>query len=377
MLKLNIRPLSLSLIIPLIFNCITSYGDWPSHENDLLSVGMTASSEGKGNNEIYQPVNAILVLPKNPVPGEPFRILITGGENIRKVQISVSGMSGNLKSLRTKSGVELPYWRIDDFAGSDAGKYRVSLIIDKKVVSNLDFAISPRNVTSSTAIKWKGLRGWDSNYEAIYSAWINALFSGCDERSSWPALNEVTQNQNQNFLYNYLSLGEDDPAGKNRLIMQPDCADNPFYLRAYFSWKLDLPFGYHLCDRGSLVHNPKTGQWITNESYRSKNQPTLAFNAYLRGVMNGVHSGTARTALDDENSDYYPVSLEREALRPGIVFADPYGHTLILISWMPQSNGRPGLLLAVDAQPDGTVAVKRFWKGNFLFNTSGVVGVLF
>jgi len=156
--------------------------------------------------------------------------------------------------------------------------------------------------------------------------------------------------------------------------MQPDCADNPFYLRAYFAWKLGLPFGYHLCDRGSLVHNPKTGQWITNEAYSSKIQPALAFNAFLRGVMNGVHSGTARTALDDENSDYYPVSLDRDALRPGVVFADPYGHTLTLISWIPQTNSRPGLLLAVDAQPDGTVAVKRFWKGNFLFNTTGVVG---
>jgi hypothetical protein len=31
-------------------------------------------------------------------------------------------------------------------------------------------------------------------------------------------------------------------------------------------------------------------------------------------------------------------------------------------------------LLSVDAQPDGTVGIKRFWKGNFLFNTSDVVG---
>jgi hypothetical protein len=28
----------------------------------------------------------------------------------------------------------------------------------------------------------------------------------------------------------------------------------------------------------------------------------------------------------------------------------------------------------VDAQPDGTVGIKRFWKGNFLFNTSEVIG---
>jgi hypothetical protein len=91
-------------------------------------------------------------------------------------------------------------------------------------------------------------------------------------------------------------------------------------------------------------------------------------------MMNGVHSGSARTALNDANSDYYPVPLEREALRPGIVFADPYGHTFILVSWVAQTKDRPGLLLAVDAQPDNTIAIKRFWKGNFLFNTVEVVG---
>jgi hypothetical protein len=210
--------------------------------------------------------------------------------------------------------------------------------------------------------------------EAVYSAWINALFTGCNEQASWSALHEVTQNQNQNFLYNYLSLDEDDPKGKIRVIMKPDCADNPFFLRAYFAWKLGLPFGFHLCDRGSLVRNPKTGQWITNETSGSKANPVLAFNSFLRRVADGVHSGTARTALDNDNSDYYPVSLEPGALPPGTVYADPYGHTLILIGRVPQTPGSPGLLLAVDAQPDGTVGIKRFWKGNFLFNTKGVIG---
>jgi hypothetical protein len=100
----------------------------------------------------------------------------------------------------------------------------------------------------------------------------------------------------------------------------------------------------------------------------------MAFNTFLRKVMDGVHSGTARTALDNENSDYYPVPLEQGALRPGVVFADPYGHTLIIVDQVQQTNNHPGLLLTVDAQPDGTIGIKRFWKGNFLFNTSGVIG---
>ena len=370
----NIRWLILSLTIPLIFNFIISCDNSSSPKRGLVTSEMSDSTKDNGTIDEYQPVNTLLVLPKNPGPGEVFRILATGGENIRKAQIIVSGSSGRLESLKSKMGEGFPYWRIDDFTGSSAGKYKVTLIADKKPVSNLEFTISPREVTHPTDEVWKTLGGWDGGKEAIYSAWINALFQDCDENASWSALNEVTQNQNQNFLYNYFSLGEDEPNGKNKVIMQPDCADNPFCLRAYFAWKLGLPFGYHECDRGSLVHNPKAGRWITNETSGSKTNPVLAFDAFLRRVMNGVHSGTARTAFDDENSDYYPIPLERQTLIPGTVYADPYGHTLILTGWVPQSKAHPGLLLAVDAQPDGTVGIKRFWKGNFLFNTSGVIG---
>jgi len=371
---INFRSFIFGITITLIFNCTACKGDRPATGKGLASTSVPDSTIENVNTYENPSETTILVLPKDPRPGKPFRILTAGGEKIRKVKIIVNGPQGVLKSLKNKTGEEYPYWRIDDFSGSPAGKYKVTLLEHNKVLSNLEFKISYREAAPLTGEVWKTIRGWDSSMEDLYSAWINALFFGCDEQASWSALHEVTQNKNQNFFYNYLSLGEDDPDGKNRLIMQPDCADNPFYLRAYFAWKLGLPFGYHLCDRGSLTKNPKTGQWITNETHGSKSNPVLSFNSFLRKIMDGVHSGTARTALDDENSDYYPVPLEEEALRPGIVFADPYGHTLTLTGRIPQTSDHPGLLLAVDAQPDGTVGIKRFWKGNFLFNTSGVIG---
>jgi hypothetical protein len=49
----------------------------------------------------------------------------------------------------------------------------------------------------------------------------------------------------------------------------------------------------------------------------------------IRRIMDRVTSGAGRTALRDAAPDYYPVPLERSALWPGTVFADPYGHTLI------------------------------------------------
>jgi hypothetical protein len=377
--KLTIPSIKISSLISglsmlLIFNCIGCHGNRNDRQRDKDHSGIPDSITINGSPEEYQSVNTVLVLPKNPEPGKPFRILATGGKNISKAKIVVSGPAGSLESLKFNTSEELPYWRVDNFAGCSAGKYNVTVTTGNTNVSSVEFSITTGEVASPTSVVWKTLRGWDSSAEELFSVWINALFQGCDERSSWASLHEVTRNQNQNFLYNYLSLGEDDPDSKNSLVMQPDCADNPFFLRAYFAWKLGLPFGFHVCDRGSLGSDPKPGQWITNEITSSKTNAVQAFNNFLRLVMNGVQSATARTALDDENSDYYPVSLQRAALRPGTVFADPYGHTLIIVGWLLQTSDHPGLILAVDAQPDGTVGIKRFWKGNFLFKTSEVVG---
>src|SRR5262249_37960668 len=99
------------------------------------------------------------------------------------------------------------------------------------------------------------------------------------------------------------------------------------------------------------------------------------FGKYVGGaVADGVHSGSARTALNDENTDYYPVPLSADTLRPGTVYADPYGHVLMIVRRLPQTADAAGLIVAVDGQPDGTVAEKRFWRGNFLFATNPALG---
>src|SRR5581483_11258087 len=60
--------------------------------------------------------------------------------------------------------------------------------------------------------------------------------------------------------------------------------------------------------------------------------------------------------------------------RPGTVYADPYGHTLLVAKRIPQDADHGGVLFAVDGQPDGTVARKRFWRGNFLYATDKALG---
>src|ERR1019366_1543532 len=66
-------------------------------------------------------------------------------------------------------------------------------------------------------------------------------------------------------------------------------------------------------------------------------------------------------------TDFYTVPLTQETLRPGSIYADPYGHVLMLVRRVPQADGAAGVFLAVDAEPDGAGTRKRFWGGNFLF----------
>ena len=369
------RLILIRTLTAILFLGIISCGDRsaPKKQGNVAEVGKELSNEITETDELAI-VPALLVSPQNPMPGETFRVMAVGNQDIRKSQILVTSSSGALEPKKSRNGDGLPYWKIEEFQAGAEGNYQVVLKIEGKVVVNQDFSILTKTPETQSAGVWKTTRGWDGETEELYSAWINALFYDADERASWGALHEVTQNPERNFLFNHFSLGEDDPNNKNRVLMEPDCADNPYYLRAYFSWKLGLPFGYHVCDRGTLGRAPQAGQWVTNETPIQRSTPTQKVNTFLRMVMNGVHSGSARTALDNENADYYPVPLTQEGLRPGVVFADPYGHTLILVKKIAQTGDKPGVLLSVDAQPDGTVGIKRFWKGNFLFTTSDVIG---
>ena len=75
----------------------------------------------------------------------------------------------------------------------------------------------------------------------MYSAWIEKLFDApLDAAPSWKALHEVLRDRSRNLLFNHLGLREDEVA----MVLRPDCADFVYFLRAYFAFKMGLPFGY-------------------------------------------------------------------------------------------------------------------------------------
>jgi hypothetical protein len=285
----------------------------------------------------------------------------------------------------------------------------------------------PRPRTTAGSL-WPLRNTWNRGTESLYSAWIEKLFDApLEAEPSWKALHEVLRDRSRNMLFNHLGLREDELG----LIIRPDCADLPYFLRAYFAFKMGLPFGYSVCTRGTGGDPPTCVAWwnIQNlqpevraqdsraqdlrgvpaqgkpeppvslfDMFRGPSAPppppppargtakppapaakplglAASFGQYVRStVADAVHSGSGRTTLADNNTDYYPVPLNADALRPGTVYADPYGHMLVLVARVPQSDGQAGVLLAVDAQPDGTVARKRFWRGNFLFAQDPALG---
>ena len=145
---------------------------------------------------------------------------------------------------------------------------------------------------------------------------------------SWRALDEVTRQGERNFLHEHLGLGED---GEYGLRLAPDCADLPYFLRAYFAWKLGLPFGWSECSRGEGGHPPRCTRWHSNlEAVDGGDTVARMERFFSRELAWGVQSGAGRVPAEDDHTDFYPTRLSADTLRPGTVYADPYGHTLVL-----------------------------------------------
>ena len=331
---------------------------------------------------------AVLPSPVVPWKGAPLRVIVAA-ENPLDGELSLIAPDGSVAAKSRARHGGPPYFWFTEVATPAAGTWRATLTrsrapaecstITREIAVRGD---EPPRPSATAGDAWPLRNTWNRATENLYSAWIEKLFDApLDAAPSWPALHEVLRDRSRNFLFNHLGLGEDQMG----LVIRPDCADLPYFLRAYFSFKMGLPFGYSKCSRGGGGQPPKCYQWFSiqhleaarssaSEQKTAANGPAAkrtglaaSFGQYLLTTADAVHSGTGRTLANDNNTDYYPVPLTQETLRPGTVYADPFGHILVLARRVPQSEGAAGVFLAVDAQPDGTVARKRFWRGNFLF----------
>lgn len=301
---------------------------------------------------------AIWTSPLQPAPGQPLKIMAVLTDGPAET-LAAFGPEGEELPVDTIPRGGPPWSLAADLDPPRSGLYRIEVRRGGEPVACRTVAVG-RGIADSGE---PSVNDWNTAAEAFYSAWIEQLFDApVEENLSFPSLEPVLRDPSRNFLHNRLGLNEDA-----RLPATPDCADLPYFLRAYFAWKVGLPLSFRACDRGSAGRAPHCGGPTVDSRFSRGPQPAGAFNGLMRQIADAVHSGSARTALRAEAADFYPVPLERDYLWPGTVYADPYGHILMIAKWVPQTSGQSGLLLAMDAQPDNSVARKRFWEGNFLF----------
>ncbi len=360
---------------------------------------------------------SMLPAPFAPWTGTPLRVMIVTEKPLQGV-ISLVAPDGSIAARSSDRHGGAPYSWFAEVARPAAGMWHATLTLDHPTAGcntiTRDIAVNARKPSPlpiPSGAFWQVRNSWDHATESLFSAWIEKLFDAPpDQDLSWKAWHEVLHDRSRNFLFNSLGRGEDD----KRTGLRPDCADFVYFLRAYFAYKMGLPFGYSNCSRGTRGKAPKCYQWFdmehpeltrpqpppeqkiasaTTTSATSPGHPPAilqpfvpqqpagtpvappkarpkrptTFSEYLRDVGDVVHTGAVRVTASDENTDFYTVSLTQEALRPGTVYADPYGHVLMLVHRVPEMNGKPGVFLAVDAEPDGSITRKRFWRGNFLF----------
>ena len=389
----------------------------------LCSAVNARAEESVGNCDDTLEI-AILPSPIAPWTGAPLRVLVAAEKPLGG-EVALMAPDGTVAAKSRQRHAGPPYFWFVEVTSPVAGTWHAALVREHGLpdcrAMTRDIVVSPHKPAGPHKPEgsvWPMSQAWNRATENLYSAWIAKLFDApLDAEQSWKGWHEVLRDRSRNFLFNYLGLGEDNVV----LSLRPDCADFVYFLRAYFAFKIGLPFGYSNCSRGGGGAPPKCYQWfdiehpeITRpasplEQNVASAAPTPApthtllqqmfgqpatpvptppapppapkrlglvasFGEYLRAVGDVVHTGAVRASAGEDNTDFYTVPLTQEALRPGTVYADPYGHVLMLVQRVPQSGGEAGVFLAVDAEPDGTVTRKRFWRGNFLFAHDPAVG---
>ena len=361
-------------------------------EAGLLDAAGTSATAELGRRCEATPGVFVFVSPVQPAAGVPMRILAVSDRPL-DAELSVSPAGGTEADRKHAAHSSLrrggpPFFWTAEVTPARAGTWTASLgqsaCAGGEGRTSLEIAVTAHGRSAPAPPKkgvWPTRTAWNRDWENVYSAWIEALFDAPDtEQPSWPALHHVLRDPKRNLLFDYLGARED--SSREAPFIRPDCADLPYFLRAYFAWKVRLPFGLAECSRGGGGAPPYCRpEWITNEDLDERAEAkkekggVAAFGAFIRGkIADTAHSGSARTPFTDETSDYYPVALTWDALRPGTVYADPYGHVLVVAKRVAQTAERGGVLYAVDGQPDGTVARKRFWRGNFLYANAPELG---
>ncbi len=133
-----------------------------------------------------------------------------------------------------------------------------------------------------------------------------------------------------------------------------DCADLPFYLRAYFAWHNGLPFSFSTAvslHPGTAVRANEPPSFQISGRYHivpPGPDPRLAMQEVARvSTAHFRHPANYRGRM---LPDHYPVAITRDSIKAGTVIFDPLGH--IAVVYKVDEHGRVHF---IDAHPDNSL----------------------
>lgn len=189
---------------------------------------------------------------------------------------------------------------------------------------------------------WKIERQWDRQAELEFSAWVKAI-GEAREKKSFRLINGL-KDPTVNPLFT------ESDKDLNVLL---DCANLPYAMRAYFTYKTGRPMSF-VANKG---HRYKAG----NRPREFKDFSQFKdFPTFLDGLLSAVSSSAYRMDASLEGTDTYPIDVTIDSLVPGTVYYDPNGHVLIVYK-VDNINGDIYLL---DGHPDGTFT-RKVWNPSY------------
>lgn len=181
---------------------------------------------------------AVLTSPIAPWKGAPLRVVFTSEQPLEG-ELSLVAPDGSVAAKTRERRGGPPYFYFAEVAEPAVGKWQAKLTRDgapaecatiTREVPVGRAASGPPRATEGSV--WPVRETWNRATENLYSAWIETLFDApIDVALSWPALHQVLRDKSRNFLFNHLGAREDEKG----LVIRPDCADLPYFLRAYFA----------------------------------------------------------------------------------------------------------------------------------------------
>ena len=191
---------------------------------------------------------------------------------------------------------------------------------------------------------WTVTRSWDAAAEADFGRWVQTIGRAVEARRC-RTLASCLDSPAINPLY----------VPGRRSTFRADCADVPYILRAFFAWRRHLPFMHTATVRGEAP--ARDGRYaLSNRPTSTRRWTDYATpRRLLHDIGSSVHSGFFRMRPELDDSDTYPVRVDRRAIHPGTAFYDPDGHVLTVYEVHPDGEVR-----LIDGHPGGSFTARRF-----------------